>query len=276
MEFAKALFLLLLLRATEGAEIFAFFPLASNSHYNIPEALLKALAARGHRVTVVTSLPQKVTVPNLLEKDVSSVTRNVASKIPFEMVRTSLQSTAGNFNYLPLLSRGNCDAVLSHPAVQEVLNVDRKFDLVMTEVFGADCGVGFAWKFQAPLVSVLVSRRAPWAFHRVGNPNNPSYMHVPQSAYPLMMSFTERLVNTYWYLYYTLLYPYSNNGKATDRLSKKYFGEGVPPVNDIVADTALVLANNHFSIDQSYPMVPNYIEVAGIHVKKPKPLPEVS
>lgn len=260
----------------EGAEIFAFFPHGGTSHYNVPEIYLKALAARGHNVTVVTPFSrQPESPPNFHVIDMSVARPPRINHLPFEIVTSVLQSTYNNFQYISKLSRDSCEAAFSMPTLQELLKQNRKFDLVVTEIFGADCGVGFAWKFDAPLISMFLSRREPWSFDRVGNTNNPSYMRSGQSSYDTPMNFLQRLTNTYWYVYFSLVYRWSHNGRKTDEISRRFFGADTPSVNEIVDKTALVFANNHFTIDQSYPLLPNYVEIGGIHVKKPKPLPQV-
>lgn len=278
MEFCYKLFFIFLSSVyfIQAAKILAFFPLGGASHFNIPEVIFKALAARGHNITLVSSYPQRPPIPNINDIDVSSARGTRKNSLPFEVVQTQLQSTRRNFNFIANVSRTYCDIVFDFPEIKNLLNRDKEFDLVMTEIFGADCAVGFAWKFKAPLVSILISRGTPWSLNRIGNPSNPSYLHVMHSDFPRKMNFIQRFINSYWYLYFSFFYYYSHNGEITDQISRKLFGEDVPPVNDIVYNTSLILVNNHYTLDQPHPLVPNYVEVAGIHIKKPKPLPAVS
>lgn len=266
--------LLTMLTYVEGARILAFFPIGGSSHYSVAEALLKELAARGHNVTSITSLPQKKPVPNFRDVDVSGTRGPSANSLPFEFVRTKLQSTYRNFHTIANVSRMYCEIAFAQQKVKDVLD-EQKYDLVITEIFGADCGVGFAWKFDAPLISILPPRRTTWSLARVGNPSTPSYMHMAHSSYPQRMDFFQRLINACWQVYYYVTYFNVHNGEETNRLSRQFFGKDVPPVNDIVFNTSLVFANSHFTIDTAYPMVPNYIEIAGIHMTKAKPLPKV-
>lgn len=62
---------------------------------------------------------------------------------------------------------------------------------------------------------------------------------------------------------------------ASDRLVKDFFGPQTPPLEDLIQNTSLVLVNSHFSMQQSRPTVPNFVEVAGLHIRDPKPLHEV-
>lgn len=59
-------------------------------------------------------------------------------------------------------------------------------------------------------------------------------------------------------------------------IAKKFFGEDLPDLREIAQKTSLILVNSHFSINIARPTVPNFIEVAGLHINEPKTLPEVS
>lgn len=259
---------------SESARILGIFPIGGISHYAPAEAILKALAARGHNVTAVSSYPQKTPLSNFRDVDVSKARGLAINSLSFDLVRTVLQSYINNFFFIPNISRTYCEVAFATPEVHNLLN--EQFDLVITEIFGADCSVGFAWRFKAPLISVISSRPLPWAYSRVGSPVNPAYMRQIQVDYPVPMNFWQRLQNTWYYLFYTFGYQYLHNGPETDLISRKYFGPEVPPVREIVKNTSLVFVNSHFTTDAPYPTTPNFVEIAGIHVKKPKPLPAVS
>lgn len=263
-----------LLSISNGAEILALFPIHGISNYNAAEALLKALASRGHNVTVVTSFIQKTPVPNLHEIDISKSTGQATNSIHFDRVRTALQDVKLNFKNMERLSKVHCQAMFTDPRVLSLR--DKKFDLVINAIFGSDCDVGFAWKSRAPLISILNARHTPWSFYRVGNPTNPSYMPVIHSRFPVEMNFVQRLINTAWQLYFLFTYYYQGNGEDTNKMARKFVGADMPDVNEIAYNTSLVFVNTHFSIDMAYPLVPNCIEIGGIHVKEPKPLPPVS
>lgn len=63
--------------------------------------------------------------------------------------------------------------------------------------------------------------------------------------------------------------------ETSNKLSKKFFGPDLPDLKDLIYKTNLILVNSHFSINLARPTVPNFIEVAGLHIKEPKPLSEV-
>lgn len=63
--------------------------------------------------------------------------------------------------------------------------------------------------------------------------------------------------------------------KNSNRIAKQFFGPDLPDLRDLVYETSLLLVNSHFSINQARPTVPNFIEVGGLHINDPKPLPPV-
>lgn len=58
-------------------------------------------------------------------------------------------------------------------------------------------------------------------------------------------------------------------------LLRRYFGDDVPPLEDIIRNTSLVFVNDHFSLTYARPLVPNMIPIGGVHVNPPKKLPAV-
>lgn len=146
---------------------------------------------------------------------------------------------------------------------------------VFTEIFGADCDVGFAHHFKAPLLSIMSSSHLPWSYGRVGGPDNPSYIPTIMTRATGNMNFKDRTINTLYYIYFKLSRIYQSDWPA-EKLMKENFGLDTPYINDIVDNTSMVFVNGHFSMDGSIPLVPNMVEIGGIHVKPAKTLPKVS
>lgn len=63
--------------------------------------------------------------------------------------------------------------------------------------------------------------------------------------------------------------------RPSNQLARKFFGPDIPDLTDLAYNTSLLFVNSHFSIHQSRPMVPNFIEIGGLHINEPVPLPEV-
>lgn len=89
-----------------------------------------------------------------------------------------------------------CKDTFKTPQLQELKNSKKKYDVVLTELFGSDCMLGWAWHFGVPSIVMTSSANLPWASERFGLPDNPSYIPNYFSGYLAEMSLLERIVNT--------------------------------------------------------------------------------
>lgn len=167
-----------------------------------------------------------------------------------------------------------CKAVLATPVFQKLKNTSKKYDLVITEIFGADCMLGFGFYFKTPIITLTSSINLPWGSDRFGNPDNPSYIPTYFSRFSSEMNFFERLENTITLISAKLLYFYFTY-KDTNKIMQSFFGPEVPDVEDLTRNISLSLVNSHYSMSFSRPTVPNFIEVGGLHIKDSKPLSPV-
>jgi len=224
-------------------------------------------------VVVISHFPQKTPIPNYTDISLVGSMPNVVSTVPLDDIATGLVYTTLKFIFV--LGVTGCEKTLSHPPVLKLINSNEKFDLVITELFNTDCYVGFAHKFQVPFISISTTTYLPWCQERFANPDNPSYIANLLLYHSDRMSFVERVVNTVylkicqWAFHYVSAVP-------SQEIARKYFGQSLPPLADIVRNTSLLLLNRHFSISKPAPNLPVVIEVGGLHVLEPKKLPEVS
>lgn len=256
---------------SSGARILGVFPHVAKSHFMMSEVLMKGLASRGHEVVVISHFPQKTPIPNYTDISLVGSMPNVVSAVAVDDLATGLVYTT--FKFVFGLGVAGCETTLSHPPVLKLINSNEKFDLVITELFNTDCYVGFAHKFQVPFISISTTSYLPWGHERFANPDNPSYIANILLDHSDRMSFLERVVNTvyvkitYWVHHYLSAVP-------SQEIAKKYFGQSLPPLVDIVRNTSLLLLNRHFSVSKPAPNLPVIIEVGGLHVQEPKKLPE--
>lgn len=162
--------------------------------------------------------------------------------------------------------------VLQDTNVQELVNSGEKFDIVIVEQFYNDAHKALAAHFGGIQVAFCSVGANIWINPLVGNPTIPSYMPDTFLSYSSHMTFKERLTNTVFYLFNTLIhhfYLYPKYNKAV----QKYI-PNPPNFYDVLYNDSLVLLNSHPSISQAVPHVPNMIEVGGLHVKPPKKLPQ--
>jgi len=260
-----------LLGYSSGARILGVFPHVAKSHFMMSEVLMKGLASRGHEVVVISHFPQKTPIPNYTDISLVGSMPNVVSTVALDDIATGLVYTTLKFIFG--LGVTGCEKTLSHPPVLKLINSNEKFDLVITELFNTDCYVGFAHKFQVPFISITTTTYMPWGHERFANPDNPSYIGNLLLGHSDRMSFVERVVNTVYLKITNWAYHYLSVVPSQE-IARKYFGQSLPPLADIVRNTSLLLLNRHFSISKPAPNLPVVIEVGGLHVQEPKKLPE--
>lgn len=57
---------------------------------------------------------------------------------------------------------------------------------------------------------------------------------------------------------------------------REHFGPKVPPLYDISTNVSFILQNGHATLTYPRPYLPNVAEIACIHCRNAKPLPDVS
>ncbi|CAD7000181.1 unnamed protein product [Ceratitis capitata] len=91
------------------------------------------------------------------------------------------------------------------------------------------------------------------------------------------MSFTQRAYNTYLSLYDAVMRRWYYMPKMQEMAERHFSGliEGpLPHVRQLEKNISLMLINSHRSLDVPRPSMPGLINVGGIHIKTPKPLPQ--
>jgi len=175
------------------------------------------------------------------------------------------------------LSEAVCHHVLQEENVQKLIHsTDLHFDLIIIEAFFNECFLGFAHKFKAPLIQVCTYGGSNFMADWVGSPNPYSYVPDEFIDYTDKMNFWQRMYNS---VFGTL----KHVGRQLIHLPRqnaalhKYFNytDNLPPVWELEYKTSLVLLNTHHSLSYPKPLMPNYVQVGGMHVKPPKKLPQV-
>lgn len=153
------------------------------------------------------------------------------------------------------------------------------FDLVLFENFFHECFVTIGHKFNAPVVQLFPSIPNAGIAQYHGNPFAGSYIPDINSGFSDNMSFTERLTNTAISFIHTALSSFYYLPQQK-KLMDKYFNytgwESRPSMEDMLKNISLTLINTHFSIGTPRPLVPSYIDVAGMHLKPASTLPAVN
>lgn len=273
MPLQSVIFLLIVILTvnTDSYNILAVFPHSGRSQFETFAVLLRELSKKGHNLTVISHFPLKHAVPNY--KDIG-----LKSTISHDINLTTLHVGRTMKYFLPLLlgSYGSydCEQVYSSEAVQNFLIENKHLDLAIISHFNTNCFLTLAKKYNIPVVRVLACGLLPWTDDRYANPNNPSFIPNNFLEYSDKMSFFERLENSLLVLFHNV---YFNNllAKKDKEISTKYFGELGASLFDDMLNDSILLVNTHFSVNYPRPLVPNIIEVGGIHIGQPNVIHKV-
>ncbi|XP_026676213.1 UDP-glucuronosyltransferase 2C1-like isoform X2 [Diaphorina citri] len=264
----------------DSANILALFPTASYSHQMPLLALPRALAQRGHNVTVITTNPLKEPMPNYTEIDIS-FTYNYWKSTAGEKRLINLDTKIGPIEVVNSFISGTnilTDIQLGSPQVQKFISyLDKekpKFDLVLYEDLMHTSYLGFLHKLDyPPLVSMLTLPLLCGLDLSSGNVCQPSYISEMIIGRTNKMSFYYRLEG-YLYLLYARLVLAPRIFSAQDALAKKYFGSSCPSTKDMVRNRSLLLSSSMWIFEYTRPVFPNTIHVGPLHIGDTKPLPQ--
>lgn len=173
----------------------------------------------------------------------------------------------------------NSELTLNKSSVTDFIRDDRSsFDLMLFENFYHECFAALSHKYGAPLVQLLPfsanARVSQWQ----SNPYDPAYIPDLTSDFASNLTFAQRTANALAAFFYTAVsrLVYLPRQRA---VAGKYFvypgHERRPDLTEILRNVSLTLVNGHPIVGSAVPMVPSYVNVAGMHCAPPRELPEV-
>lgn len=261
--------------------IISIVPASTASHFNIYQAILKGLAEKGHNVTVMSHYPPDYNHKNYKFfplGDPEFVTKLVKNFTLFDLDNsdpTTRKSRYAEFFFMEFLGLESCKVMIQSKPVRQLLEGDNKFDIALLEHFSSDCSLAVVKKYNCSVVRLHSTMLFPWTGTRHGYPSNPSYIPNTQLWFSDRMTFFERLENTVvttiQSLYFNNIVLYRNN-----ELVGHYFGKEAKTLFQDIYRDSLLLVNSHYSLTFPRPMLPNIIEIGGVHLKNLNPLPPVS
>jgi glucuronosyltransferase len=147
---------------------------------------------------------------------------------------------------------------------------------VIIEAFANECFLGFAHKFKAPVIQICPYGGGNFMADWVGNPHPYSYVPEEFVEYTSKLNFWERTHNTIISLAKHVGRQLIHLPRQNAVMQKHFnYTKNFPPVWELEYKTSLVLVNTHYSLSYPKPLMPNYVQVGGMHVKPPTKLPQV-
>lgn len=263
--------LCLLLMFSDAANILYVIPLTSMSHYIMLSPIGLELARRGHNVTVISAFKEENHPPTyhqVISDDISFWDAlGIAKPNVFSMLDLSPEEFHKNILWEGGI--GTTEIALKSKSVQEFLNQEHSFDIVISELFFQEAFHALAHKYNAPLVLVTtygnnmknnLILRNPWQIATV------LQEHLTVRNPTSLFGRTKNLLfSVYDFLNWKFYYL-----KRQEALARKYIKdltEPMPSLYELQKDTSLVLMNSHFSVDRARAYLPNFVEIGGLHLQ---------
>ncbi|XP_069686119.1 UDP-glucosyltransferase 2-like [Periplaneta americana] len=256
-----------------GARILGVFPLPSKSHQMIYRSLMRGLQSRGHEIVTITTDPMwDRDVKNFTEIDMSISAEYWEKRYSFAAQKEGSMGVIDLISNMAKLVTDTCRIMFENPHVQRLLHEENHFDVVIVEWVGSVCSNAYAYHFSAPLIGISPFALFYSGHDSVANPTNPAYITDINIPFTDRATFWERLVRflySLWfrYIWFMVVVP------AQDEFAKKYFRRDLPYVGDLEKNVSILLVNYESKIAYIQPNVPAVVQIGGIHLREPRPLP---
>lgn len=268
-----AVFLLLSLGAlgelpplNRSYNILMLLPTSSRSHRNVFTPFSRALEERGHKVTMLSNHPTADKYPNIRYVEHGLEHFREENMDVFEMAVDPTDMFEHFETIFPKIAKD----LYSVPEVKELYDKRKEFDVfIIDHLFNE---ATFPFVHEQPFIILSPGKIDPAISAMVGNLQNPAYVANMLDEYPRPFSFLNRIKN----IFFSIVVPLQWNNaivKPTQVEISKMFPH-LPPLVDIQRNQSLTLINSHFSLDTPLPLLPSQVEVGGMHLRPPKPLPK--
>lgn len=128
----------------EAARILGIFPLQGKSHYIMCETLMRALAAQGHQVDVISHFPLKNPPPNYNDISIAGTVPSVVNNLTLKEAESF---TSGSLKKLLGFAGMELCNLLELPQFQNIIKnppTDPPYDVIVYEVRRMPMNIGYA------------------------------------------------------------------------------------------------------------------------------------
>ncbi|KAK4885380.1 hypothetical protein RN001_001651 [Aquatica leii] len=254
----------------DSANILAIFHFPCKSHHILGSTLLKALARRGHDVTMVSPFPFKDPMENYTDIDITGMLEYKENHIVPKFVASHHSTMYDKMTFSIKNAEEVVELFLINPNIRKLLNSRKRYDLIILNWAMNDALLAIPHHFNVPVI-VFSSIGSSLLTNKITR-NPAPYSYIPNLFvnYPNHMSLMQRLNNAFWSIYFEVLDCFVNE-KIQKKLLQKHF-PNAPPLQDLINNVSLVFLNSHYSVEGARPYLPNMIEIGGFHVEEPEPL----
>lgn len=254
------------LRPVDGARVLVLAPYGAKSHWNFMRGILRALTDHGHHVTAFTPFPDGDR-ENYTEIDLSKDVK-IMVELGIGMVETTYKKYADMIRFIYSSSRNTCKTLYGHQAVKNVMS-SSNYDVLFVEIRMSECFSYLAAQLNVPLVYVTPPPLISYIERSIlGHYPNPAVVSHTVAEYAVPKTFVQRIENAFLLAYTSVLFRYQF--WSTNLADPQPF-DLIEPVKP-----SLLFSNAHYITDAARPLPPNVVQVGGIHLGPPKPIPDVS
>nr|CAD7201414.1 unnamed protein product [Timema douglasi] len=254
------------------ANILALLQIPSPSHHIWNRSLMLKLSERGHNVTVFSGDIEKNPGPSYKQIIIENLYEDINTNYTGFSDLNVYQGVLEVFVWCENL----CQKVLSSKAAKKLSSLanTEKFDLIIVDITGMECVLGYIHKFGSPPVIGITAYSHPvWTSYATGNTHNPAYFPEITLPFSNRMTFKERLQNFMLHAFTIISRNYYYMDRF-DKQSRAYFGDEMPYVGSYERNMSIIMVNTHYSFDYPQPHVPAIIPVGGLHLKPAQDLPQ--
>ncbi|CAD7082968.1 unnamed protein product [Hermetia illucens] len=238
--------------------------------------LIEALASRGHNLTVLSVNKSKKPIRNThvidMQEVYSMVYENEEYGLDDLMKTDSFSEIHSTFECVYRF----CEAIGKTDGFRTLLNYpdNFEFDLVMDDFTVASCLVGFLHKFNyPPLINVSPFKYIVPHAEMVGGHFYSSYIPRPTKPLNVNMTLMQRVENFVAVVYEVLYRKYIFQPRFDKLVSSLYNTKSLPSAFDLSQKGVLTFLNVHPAVDFPVPLPRSVIEVGGLQISDPKPIP---
>ncbi|CAG9807528.1 unnamed protein product [Chironomus riparius] len=260
----------LILNISSCAEILCIYVLPVYSHMSVYNAVTMELLSRGHKITLISVDPRENerNNENVTLVDVSFIKAKYEDEMEKFLINPS--DLLKNNPFLEIIIE-----LFETNEFKNLLKIDKKFDLLLMQVFGFSPFNALAEHFNVPVVSITATDALSIEHENKGNVMNPVAHPDLLLEFPIARTFLERLQSiTFWMTYKFVMMPALV--KICDDVIDKYLPDTKNrDYYDLVKNVDLLLINAHPVMGFIRPILPNTIPLGFLHIYPPQPLPGI-
>ncbi|XP_025203094.1 UDP-glucuronosyltransferase 2C1-like [Melanaphis sacchari] len=250
-----------------AANILAIQPLPGKSHWNVMRAVLRAFTDRGHNVTVFTPFIDGDR-DGYTEVDISEQIKPVLGIDANYMIK-NFGSMHNGMPHMLKHTRLNCDMIYGHRRMVDILERSgtREFDLVVTEPLVSECVAYVATVLCVPMIYVVPFPVVTYLERSLtGHIINPATVGHIMSRHGTPKTFAERLGNVVVTVHCSILMWYTEWQQRWAHLRPYDTVDLIKP--------SVIFINSYFITESARPLTPEVVQIGGIHLAPPEPLPK--